>query len=94
MGASCDRERIVCVVPRARIETRAGISRKGGIVHDLQLASCARKIVENYGSGGPTSTWYFKTETGAKFFEINLRFSGSLPLSTPARVHYPFFLSE
>lgn len=85
----CDEGRLISAVPRKRIETRSGISYKGQTEKDQQLISYAEKIGEELAIRGPANIQCFKNSNDAKFFEINPRFSGSLPLTIAAGVNTP-----
>lgn len=87
----CDEGRLISAVPRKRIETRSGISYKGQTEKDQQLISYAEKIGEELAIRGPANIQCFKNSNDAKFFEINPRFSGSLPLTIAAGVNTPLF---
>lgn len=87
----CDKGRLVSAVPRKRLETRAGISYKGQTEKDDKLISYAEKIGEELNIKGPANIQCFKNGKDVKFFEINPRFSGSLPLTTAAGVNTPLF---
>lgn len=86
-----DGEKVISAVPRERIETRAGISYKGRTVKDEELSNYAKKIVEKLRINGPANIQCFKRRDELKFFEINPRFSGSLPLTIAAGVNTPLF---
>ena len=87
----CDGKRLISAVPRKRIETRAGISYKGQTEKDEKLINYARKIAEELNIRGPANIQCFKSDDKVKFFEINPRFSGSLPLTIAAGVNTPLF---
>lgn len=87
----CDEGKLISAVPRERIETRAGISYKGQTAKDTKLISYAEKIGKELNIKGPANIQCFKNGDNVKFFEINPRFSGSLPLTTAAGVNTPLF---
>jgi len=87
----CDGEKVISAVPRRRIETRAGISYKGITEKDKKLINYAKKIAEELHIKGPANIQCFKNGDEVKFFEINPRFSGSLPLTIAAGVNTPLF---
>ncbi|RKX92672.1 MAG: hypothetical protein DRP84_09650 [Spirochaetes bacterium] len=87
----CDGENSISAVPRKRIETRAGISYKGQTEKDEKLISPAKKIAERLNIKGPANIQCFKNGDEVRFFEINPRFSGSLPLTIAAGVNTPLF---
>jgi carbamoyl-phosphate synthase large subunit len=79
-------------VPRRRIETRSGISYKGRTVSDPMLSAWGAKIAEIARIRGPANV-QCKVENGRpSFFEINPRFSGSLPLTVAAGVNSPLWI--
>ena len=86
-----DGKKVISVVPRIRIETRAGISYKGQTVKDKLLISYAKKIVEELNIIGPSNIQCIKDREEVKFIEVNPRFSGSLPLTIAAGVNTPLF---
>lgn len=86
----CNEEKMISAVPRKRIETRDGISYKGQTEKDEKLINYAKKIAEELKIKGPANIQCFKNgDDEVKFFEINPRFSGSLPLTTAAGVNIP-----
>ena len=82
-----DGKQIISAVPRKRIETRAGISYKGETVKNDKLIEYAHKIYKNLKFIGPANFQCFLTEEQVKFFDINPRFSGSLPLTIEAGIN-------
>jgi carbamoyl-phosphate synthase large subunit len=87
----CDEGKLISAVPRERIETRAGISYKGQTSQDDKLISYVEKMGTELKIKGPANIQCFKNGDDVKFFEINPRFSGSLPLTTAAGVNTPLF---
>lgn len=88
----CNGEKLVSAVPRRRIETKAGISYKGQTQKDDRLTYYAKKITEELKIKGPANIQCFKNSNNdVKFFEINPRFSGGLPLTMAAGVNTPLF---
>jgi len=80
-----------CVVPRKRIEVRAGEVSKGQVVKDAHIMSQAAKLVDKLGAGpGVITLQLFLTpENEVKFIEINPRFGGGVPLSIKAGADFP-----
>jgi carbamoyl-phosphate synthase large subunit len=74
-------KKTVSAVPRKRVETRAGISYKGETVRDKELINFGKKIADELQIYGPANIQCFKDGGEIQFFEVNPRFSGSLPLS-------------
>ena len=83
---------VVRVVPRERIETRAGETSKGMTVRDTRLIEWGKRITEALGAIGPVTIQCFVTDSEVKFTEINPRFGGGLPLSLAAGANYPLLL--
>jgi len=84
-----DRNGVVAIVPRLRIETRAGISYRGRTVHDSQLEKLAGELVTQLQILGPANVQVIRTADGDRVVEINPRFSGGLPLTIAAGVNSP-----
>lgn len=80
-----------CVVPRLRIETRAGEVSKGITVKHSLLIDHATKVVRSLpGAYGPITLQCFLTPTqDVSFLEINPRFGGGFPLSAAAGADFP-----
>ncbi|MBL1274657.1 MAG: ATP-grasp domain-containing protein [Ectothiorhodospiraceae bacterium] len=78
--------KVRCVVPRKRLETRAGEVSKGVTVRDLAIIKAVKGVVEKLPHGvGCITVQCFKNEDGViKFIEINPRFGGGIPLSIKA----------
>jgi carbamoyl-phosphate synthase large subunit len=86
--------RILAVVPRERIETKAGISYKGRTVRDEQLIQYAGDIAQKLQIKGHCNVQCRMTNGAPKFFEVNPRFSGTLPLTIEAGVNSPLILAK
>lgn len=86
--------KVRCVVPRLRIETRAGEVSKGMTVKDPLLMDAGRRVVEALpGAMGCMTVQLFLTaERAVKFIEINPRFGGGFPLAAAAGAKYPEWL--
>lgn len=84
--------KVINVVPRERIEVRAGEINKGKTVKDDKLIEYGKIIVEKLGGIGPITIQCFKKGDEIKFIEINPRFGGGYPLSFAAGVNYPELL--
>jgi carbamoyl-phosphate synthase large subunit len=85
-----------CVVPRKRIEVRAGEVSKGQVVkHDLMMNEAAR-LVETLGAGpGVITIQLFLTpDKKIKFVEINPRFGGGVPLAIRAGADFPKWILQ
>ncbi len=88
--------RVRCVVPRKRIEIRAGEVSKGQVVKNPHIISKATKLVEALGAGpGIITLQLFLTDNGKiKFIEINPRFGGGAPLSIKAGAYFPKWILQ
>ena len=84
--------KVINVVPRERIEVRAGEINKGKTVKEEKLIEYGKIIVEILGGIGPITIQCFKKGDEIKFIEINPRFGGGYPLSFAAGVNYPELL--
>ena len=73
------------MVPRWRLETKAGISTKGETFSDPDVEIAAMHALKAVGLVGPANVQGFVTDDGrVVIVEINPRFSGGLPLSLHA----------
>jgi carbamoyl-phosphate synthase large subunit len=88
--------RAVCVVPRRRLETRAGEISKGYTQRDAELERWGRTVAERLpGAWGPLTLQCFRAPDGrVAFIEINPRFGGGFPLALHAGADYPRWLLE
>jgi len=88
--------KVHCVVPRKRIEVRAGEVSKGQVVKNTQIMSKAAALVEKLGAGpGVITLQLFLTDDGRiKFIEINPRFGGGVPLSIKAGADFPKWIFQ
>lgn len=86
--------KVRCVVPRLRMETRAGEVSKAVTVKDDELINLSKHVVEALpGSMGCITVQCFKTRNNeVKFIEINPRFGGGFPLSLKAGADYPLWI--
>lgn len=79
----------VSVVPRERIEVRAGEVTKTRTVKDMELIEQTIFLLNKLGSIGPTTVQCFRTVEGEiKFTEINVRVGGGVPLAMEAGIDY------
>lgn len=76
-------------VPRKRVDTRSGISYKGRTVDDEGIAGRATNVADALEIVGPANIQCFETDGELSFFEVNPRFSGSLPLTIEAGLNSP-----
>jgi carbamoyl-phosphate synthase large subunit len=85
-----------CVVPRKRIEVRAGEVSKAVIIDDEHVRAQGWKVAQRLaGAVGCINVQCFVQPGGAvKFFEINPRFGGGVPLSLHAGADFPRWILE
>jgi carbamoyl-phosphate synthase large subunit len=88
--------KVRCVVPRRRIETRAGEVNKGQVHKHTRIMSESARLVEALGAGpGVITLQLFLTPTNKiKFIEINPRFGGGVPLSIKAGADFPKWILQ
>lgn len=88
--------RVRSVVPRLRVETRAGEVSKGMTVKNIDIINAGKKVVEALpGAVGCITVQCFLTPGGEiKFIEINPRFGGGIPLSIKAGADFPRWIIE
>ena len=88
--------RVACVVPRRRLETRAGEISKGYTVRDAEIEGWGRLVCERLPDAtGPITLQCFRRRDGRlAFIEINPRFGGGFPLTLQAGADYPRWLLE
>ncbi len=88
--------KVRCVVPRKRIEIRAGEVSKSQIVKHPRIMSEAARLVETLGAGpGVITLQLFLTDDDmVKFIEINPRFGGGVPLSIKAGANFPKWILQ
>jgi len=85
-----------CIVPRRRIEARAGEVSKGQVVKDPRIMGQAKRVVELLGAGpGVITLQLFVAKDGRiRFTEINPRFGGGAPLSIRAGADFPKWILQ
>lgn len=72
----------LCIVPRQRLEVRAGEVSKALTVRDPEIIDAVRVLAGKLeGAYGCITVQLFKTEARIVFIEINPRFGGGYPLS-------------
>ncbi len=88
--------KVRCVVPRKRIEVRAGEVSKSQIIKNPHIISEAVRLVEILGAGpGVITLQLFLTGNDkVKFIEINPRFGGGVPLSIKAGANFPKWILQ
>lgn len=84
------------VVPRLRVETRAGEISKGITVKDYELIHAAKKVVDLLPGtvGCITVQCFLQPDGDIKFIEINPRFGGGFPLAFQAGANFPTWIIE
>jgi len=88
--------KVRCVVPRKRIQVRAGEVSKGEVVKMPAVMSEAARLVEKLGAGPGVVTLQLFLMKGnkVKFIEINPRFGGGAPLSIKAGANFPKWILQ
>jgi len=88
--------KVRCVVPRRRIEVRAGEVAKSQVALNGRIMDEAAALVEKLGAGpGVVTLQLFLTDDDkVKFIEINPRFGGGVPLSIKAGANFPKWILQ
>lgn len=86
--------RVLSVIPRERLEVRAGEVSKSRTVFRSDLIEEGRRIVESLGAIGPVTAQCIDNGGDVYWIEINPRFGGGVPLSIKAGVDYPYLLFQ
>lgn len=86
-----DQKKVICIVPRERLETRAGEVSKGKTVEHTGIIQATEDFIQKLPDPfGLLTIQCFLTEQGeVKFIEINPRFGGGAPLSIKAGANFP-----
>jgi carbamoyl-phosphate synthase large subunit len=89
-------KKVRCVVPRKRLEVRAGEVSKSQIEKNPNMMNQATKLVEILGAGpGVITLQLFLTKKHKLIFtEINPRFGGGAPLSIKAGANFPKWILQ
>jgi carbamoyl-phosphate synthase large subunit len=89
-------QRVVCSVPRRRIEVRGGEVSKGVTVRCERMQALATAVCERMpGAYGVFNVQMFQADDGTvAVVEINARFGGGFPLSARAGANYPRWIIE
>jgi carbamoyl-phosphate synthase large subunit len=84
------------VVPRKRLEVRAGEVSKGQVVKHRAIMSQAASLVDKLaaGPGVITLQLFLTSDNQVKFIEINPRFGGGVPLSVKAGANFPKWILQ
>lgn len=89
--------KVGCVVPRKRLQVRAGEVSKAVVVKDREVMEAGRRVVELLGDsvrGLVTLQCIVTAERRIRFIEINARFGGGAPIGIAAGADYPGWLLE
>jgi len=88
--------KVRCVVPRKRIEVRAGEVSKAQVVKHTDIMGQSARLVQTLGAGpGVITLQLFLTrDNNVKFIEINPRFGGGAPLSIKAGANFPKWILQ
>ncbi len=88
--------KVRCVVPRKRIEVRAGEVSKGRTVRNTKIMYRTAQLVERLGAGpGVITIQLFLNKNGTvRFIEVNPRFGGGVPLSIRAGANFPKWIIQ
>ena len=88
--------KVRCVVPRKRIEVRAGEMSKGQVAMNARIMDEAAALVEKLGAGPGVITLqlFLTSDDKVKFIEINPRFGGGAPLSIKAGANFPKWILQ
>ena len=85
----------ILAVPRARLETKDGISSKGRVFHDEEMERLCLDLARHLGLKGPTCMQLKRDERGQpKFMEVNPRIGGGSIFTTLAGVNIPMLLLQ
>lgn len=87
---------IKTIVPRLRLETRAGEVSKGVTKKDILIINAVKEVVKKLPNPvGCITLQCFKKENGEiTFIEINPRFGGGIPLSIEAGANFPLWVVQ
>jgi carbamoyl-phosphate synthase large subunit len=86
--------KVLSVVPRERLEVRAGEVSKSRTVYRRDLIEQGKYIVEKLGAIGPVTAQCIDNGKDVYWLEVNPRFGGGVPLAIQAGVDYPLLLYQ
>lgn len=88
--------KVRCIVPRKRIEIRAGEVSKGQVVKNKDIINRAGELVKTLkaGPGVITVQCFLQQNGNIKFSEINPRFGGGVPLAIKAGANFPKWILQ
>jgi carbamoyl-phosphate synthase large subunit len=82
-------------VPRVRLETKAGISTKGVVIHNPQIEQTCMNIAKYLGIRGPCCIQMKGSKEGTlKFVEINPRMGGGTIFAALAGANFPALILD
>jgi carbamoyl-phosphate synthase large subunit len=87
---------IRCIVPRKRIEIRAGEVSKGQVVKNKEITNRVAELAKAL-KGGPgviTVQCFLQQNGNVRFSEINPRFGGGAPLAIKAGANFPKWILQ
>jgi carbamoyl-phosphate synthase large subunit len=85
--------RILHLVPKRRLEVKAGMQVKGITCNDPQLIAFGEQVASAFGLGPLGNIQCIRTAEGAiRLIEVNPKFATSLPLTVAAGVNIPLLL--
>lgn len=85
----------ILAVPRARLETKDGISSKGRVLRDEEMERLCLDLARHLGLKGPTCMQLKRDVDGRpKFMEVNPRIGGGSIFTTLAGVNIPMLLLQ
>ncbi len=84
--------RILSVVPKRRIETKAGMQVKGKTIMDSKLLGYGKMIAEKIGLAPRANIQCIVSKDGIYLIEVNPKFPSSLPFTVAAGVNAPLLL--
>ena len=87
---------IKCIVPRKRIETRAGEVSKSEVTKDSKIIRRTAELIKKLGAGPGVITvqLILTKDKKIKFIELNPRFGGGAPLSIKAGANFPKWILQ
>jgi carbamoyl-phosphate synthase large subunit len=92
----CDlNKKPLVAVPRIRLETKAGISTKGKVIHDPQIERTCMDIADSIGIMGPCCIQMKASKDGTlKIVEVNPRMGGGTIFAALAGANFPALLLD
>ena len=83
---------VLSVVPKARLETKAGMQVKGRTVKDGRLIEYGRDVARRFGLAPRGNVQCIVADDGIYLIEVNPKFPASLPFTVAAGVNAPLLL--